>query len=140
MTARVPPIWKSIAPHLGYFVPRLYVPQAAVVGIAAELTRLKSALGGLGSISGIRPAKGSRKPYRRWRVSAVIDVQLGLHLSWPFIGRVKRAQAQIVLQTMHSQPDLPRGNPAFGVAGARDCLRGTTSGTHAFDRSKDAGK
>ncbi|MDQ2915126.1 MAG: hypothetical protein M3T56_18035, partial [Chloroflexota bacterium] len=32
--------------HAGYFVPRLYVPQSADVGIAAELTRLKSALGG----------------------------------------------------------------------------------------------
>jgi hypothetical protein len=29
-----------------------------------------------------------------------------------------------VLQVIHGQPDLPRGNPAFGVAGARYCLRG----------------
>ena len=28
------------------------------------------------------------------------------------------------MQLIHSQPDLPRGNPAFGVAGARYCLRG----------------
>ena len=110
--------------HVGYFVPRLYVPQSADIGIAVELTRLKSALGGLGTISGLRPAKGSRKAYRRWRVSAPTDVQLGLHLLWPFIGGVKRAQAQGVLQVIHSQPDLPRGNPAFGVAGARFCLRG----------------
>ena len=110
--------------HPGHFVPRLYVPQCAEVGIAVELTRLKSALGGLGSISGLRPGKGNRKPYRRWRVSAPVDVQLGLHLLWPFIGAVKRTQARAVLQVMHSQPDLPRGNPAFGVAGARYCLRG----------------
>ena len=97
--------------HQGYLVPRLYVPQSAEIGIAPELTRLKSALGGLGAISGLRPGKGTWKPYRRWRVSAVLDVQVGLHLLWPFIGRVKRTQAQRVLQVMHSQPDPPRGNP-----------------------------
>jgi hypothetical protein len=51
-------------------------------------------------------------------------VQLGLHLLWPFIGAVKRSQARRVMQVIHSQPDLPRGNPAFGVAGSRYCLRG----------------
>jgi hypothetical protein len=110
--------------HAAYFVPRLYVPQSAEVGVAVELSRLKSALGGLGSISGLRPGKGNWKPYRRWRVSAPVDVQLGLHLLWPFIGHIKRAQAQGVLRVIHSQTDLPRGNPAFGVAGARYCLRG----------------
>ena len=110
--------------HVGYFVPRLYVPQSAEIGVAAELTRLKSALGGLGRISGVRPGKGKWKPYRRWRVSTPVGVQLGLHLLWPFIGHVRRTQAQAVLQVLHSQPDLPRGNPAFGVAGARYCLRG----------------
>jgi hypothetical protein len=110
--------------HAGQMVPRLYVPQSAEVGVALELTRLKAATGGLGSISGVRPAKGSRKPYRRWRVCVVDDVQLGLHLLWPFIGEVKRAQAQRVLKVLHSQLDLVRGNPDFGVAGARYCLRG----------------
>ena len=40
------------------------------------------------------------------------------------LGEVKRQQARRVMQLIHSQPDLPRGNPAFGVAGARYCLRG----------------
>lgn len=109
--------------HANYVVPRLYVPQSASTGIAPELLRLKCALGDLGKISGIRRAKG-RKPYRRWRVCTPEGVQLGLHLLWPFIGEVKRSQARLVLQTIHAQPDLPRGNPAFGVAGARYCLRG----------------
>ncbi|TMD52534.1 MAG: hypothetical protein E6I83_08710 [Chloroflexi bacterium] len=51
-------------------------------------------------------------------------MQLAVHLLWPFIGEVKRGQAQRVMKVMHAQPDLPRGNPAFGVAGARFCLRG----------------
>jgi hypothetical protein len=110
--------------HKGYFVPRLYVPQASELGIAAELPRMKAALGDLGTISGVRGGKTNRKPYRRWRVFTPAGVQLGLHLLWPFIGEVKRSQARLAMQVIHSQPDLPRGNPAFGVAGARYCLRG----------------
>lgn len=110
--------------HAGYFVPRLYVPQSSDVGIAPELVRLKSALADIGTISGVRPGKGNWKPHRRWRVCSPQALQLGLHLLWPFIGEVKRSQAQLVMQVIHSQPDLPRGNPAFGVAGARYCLNG----------------
>ena len=110
--------------HAGYLVPRLYVPQSCDEGVAPELLRLRAALGGLGTISGMRSRKGKWRPYRRWRVFTPKDVQVGLHLLWPFIGPVKRTQAQLVMKVIHSQPDLPRGNPAFGVAGARYCLRG----------------
>ena len=110
--------------HAGHFVPRLYVPQSSEVGIAVELIRLKSALAALGTISGVRSRKGNWKPYRRWRVCKVTAVQLALHLLWPFIGPVKRVQAEKVLRVIHTQPDLPRGNPEFGVAGSRYCLRG----------------
>lgn len=110
--------------HASYFVPRLYVPQSSSAGIAPELLRLNSALPGIGTISGIRRPGGNRRPYRRWRVCTVAGVQLGLHLLWPFIGEVKRSQARKVMQVIHAQPDLPRGNPAFGVARARYCLNG----------------
>jgi hypothetical protein len=110
--------------HPGYFYPVLYVPQCAETGIAAELLRLRSALGGLGSISGVRKDGPEWTPYRRWRAVTPLKVQAALHLLWPFIGVIKRRQAQHVMKTMHGQPDLPRGNPAFGVAGARYCLRG----------------
>ena len=109
--------------HPGYFYPVLYVPQSAV-GIAAELLRLRSAMGGIGNISGVRQNGPDRKPYRRWRVVTTEKVQSALHLLWPFIGGVKRTQAQHVMRTIHGQVDLPRGNPAFGAAGARYCLRG----------------
>jgi hypothetical protein len=42
----------------------------------------------------------------------------------PFLGDVKRSQAQRAMQVVLAQPDLVRGNPAFGVAGARYWLRG----------------
>jgi hypothetical protein len=110
--------------HPGHFYPVLYVPQSADVGVAPELLRMKSALSGLGAISGNRRNGPNKKPYRRWRVVTARKAQVALHLLWPFIGNVKRAQAQLVMHTIYAQPDLPRGNPAFGVAGARYCLRG----------------
>ena len=110
--------------HLGYKVPRLYVPQSCETGIAPELLRLGAALNGLGRISGVRRAKDHHKPYRRWRIQASDDVQRALHLLWPFIGDVKRRQAQFVMRVINAQLDLPRGNPAFGVAGTRFCRRG----------------
>lgn len=110
--------------HQGYFYPVLYVPQSAEIGVAPELLRLRSAVSGLGNISGVRQDGPELKPYRRWRVVTPLKVQAALHLLWPFIGGVKRTQAQQVMTTIHRQPDLPRGNPAFGLAGARYCLRG----------------
>jgi hypothetical protein len=109
--------------HADFFVPVLYVPQAAADGIAPELVRLQNAIG-LGTISGVRKAKPPRKPYRRWRVFTIDKVFRALHMLWPFIGKVKREQARIAMQVILGQPDLVRGNPAFGVAGARYCLRG----------------
>ena len=110
--------------HAGYFVPRLHVTQSSWVEVAPELLRFKAAMGGLGRISGVCADKRDGKPYRRWRAYTEQDVQLGLHLLLPFIGSVKRSQAFAVMQVIHAQVSLPRGNPAFGVAGARYCLRG----------------
>jgi hypothetical protein len=109
--------------HADFFVPVLYVPQAAADGIAPELVRLQKAIG-FGTISGLRKSKPPRKPYRRWRVFTIDKVFLALHMLWPFIGSAKREQARRAMQIVLAQPDLVRGNPAFGVAGARYCLRG----------------
>ena len=81
-------------------------------------------MGGKGAISGASKNKREGKPYRRWRAYTEDEVQLGLHLLLPFIGEVKRLQATTAMQVIHSQARLPRGNPAFGVPGARYCLRG----------------
>src|SRR3989442_1297543 len=110
--------------HAGYFVPRLYVPQSAEIGVAPELVRLRSAVSDIGNMSGVRQDGPELKPYRRWGFVTPPKVQTALHLLWPFIGDVKRRQAQFVMRTINAQPDLPRGNPAFGLAGARYCLRG----------------
>ena len=109
--------------HADFYVPVLYVPQSSSEGVAPELVRLQKAIG-FGTISGIRKSKPPWKPYRRWRVFTIEKVFRALHMLWPFIGAVKREQAQRAMRVVLAQPDLVRGNPAFGVAGARYCLRG----------------
>jgi hypothetical protein len=126
--------------HSGYFYPVLYVPQSAESGVARELLRLKSAVGELGRISGVRQDSDDQTPYRRWRVVTPRKVQTALHLLWPFIGDVKRRQAQSVMRTINAQPDLQRGNPAFGIAGARYCLRGHDKWNARVRRFKGRGR
>jgi hypothetical protein len=110
--------------HAGYFVPRLHVTQSAWDAVAPELIRFKAAMAGKGAISGASKNKRGGKPYRRWRADTEDDIQFGVHLLLPFIGEVKRLQATTAMRVIHSQARLPRGNPAFGVAGTRYCLRG----------------
>jgi hypothetical protein len=105
--------------HAGYCVPVLNVTQSSDAGIAPTLLRFRSAVGNRGRISGPRQDRPDQTPYRRWRAWARRDVELIVHQLSPFIGPVKRAQAIAAISVAHSQPDLPRGNPAFGAAGAR---------------------
>ena len=97
-------------------------------------------MGRIGSISGASKEEPGRAPYRRWRVCAVDQVQLGIHLLSPFIGQVKRDQAAAVMRVIHAQARLPRGNPNFGVAQARYCLRGHDKWTARVRPFKGRGK
>jgi hypothetical protein len=110
--------------HDGYFTPGLEVPQSGWVEVPVVLRRFHRALAGLGNISGPHQYDWTDAPVSRWKTEARDDVQLVVHQLMPFIGVVKREQARNVLIVVNSQPDLPRGNPAFGLAGARYCLRG----------------
>jgi hypothetical protein len=110
--------------HAGYLTPAIEVPQSGWDGVPVVLRRFQSALDGLGNISGPHKYLWTDAPVSRWKSEARDDVQLALHRLMPFLGAVKREQARSVLIVINSQPDLARGNPAFGVAGARYCLRG----------------
>ena len=110
--------------HLGHRVPVVDVPQSGPDEVPIVLTRLHAAFDGVGSISGPRKYRWADQPVSRWRASSLAGVQLVLHRLWPFVGSVKREQARHVLMVVNSQPDLPRGNPAFGQPGARFCRHG----------------
>jgi hypothetical protein len=110
--------------HAAHFTAAIEVPQACDSGVAVPLLRFRDAVGPQGRIYGPRRSRHDARPYHRWRAEAVQSVELSVHRLFPFIGAVKRAQAVRALETVHSQESLPRGNPQFGSAGARYCLRG----------------
>jgi hypothetical protein len=110
--------------HDGYMNAAVEVRQSGWDGVPAVLQRFHVALGGVGHLNGPHVYDWADAPVSRWKCEAGDDVQLVIHRLMPFIGTVKRNQAMRVLAVINSQPELPRGNPAFGVPGARFCLRG----------------
>jgi hypothetical protein len=110
--------------HTGYFNGAVEVRQSGLNGIPDVLDRFQLALGRIGRLNGPHNYDWAEAPVSRWRCEAQDDLQLVLHRLMPFIGTIKRKQAVRVLTAVNAQPNLPRGNPAFGVAGARFCLRG----------------
>jgi hypothetical protein len=110
--------------HDGYLNAAVEVRQSGWGGVPEALTRFHLALGGAGHLNGPHVYDWADAPVSRWKCEARDDIQLVIHRLMPFIGPVKRNQAVRVLTVINSQPDLPRGNPAFGAAGARFCLRG----------------
>lgn len=109
--------------HTGYFAPAVEVPQSGWDGVPEVLERFRDALDG-GHINGPYVVSWADKPVSRWKEESLDGVQVVVHRLLPFIGSVKREQALRVLTVVNSQSKLARGNPAFGVAGARYCLRG----------------
>ncbi|HEV8537096.1 MAG TPA: hypothetical protein VGR87_15435 [Candidatus Limnocylindria bacterium] len=110
--------------HVGYLVPVIEVPQSGWEGAPEVLLRFQRALDGVGPLYGPYVSDSTEAPVSRWKCAARDDLQLVIHPLMPFIGSVKREQARAALRVANTQPDLPRGNPAFGVAGARYCRRG----------------
>ncbi len=109
--------------HAGQLVPVVDVSQSGWDGVPVVLARFRAALGEAGSISGPHLFRWAAKPVSRWRSSSLTVVSLVLHRLYPFIGTVKRVQACQVFIVVNSQPELPRGNPAWGRHKTH-CVRG----------------
>jgi hypothetical protein len=99
--------------HEGYLTGELCVTQSSLVGSPEVLRRFMMILGA-GYISGPYAQRDATMDVYRWKVAALSDVERVLGVIWPWLGDVKRAQAQHVLDVLRSQLKLPRGNPAWG--------------------------
>jgi len=99
--------------HPGYFVGELAVTQSSLVG-SPEVLRRFSIVVEAGYIAGPFAQRNARMDVYRWKAGARDDVERVLAELWPWLGEVKRAQAQRVLDVVHAQAALPRGNPAWG--------------------------
>lgn len=99
--------------HAGYSSGELSVTQSSLVG-SPEVLRRFGVIVGAGYISGPYPQRNATMDVYRWKVAARSDVERVIAEVWPWLGEVKRAQAQRVLDVLRSQASLLRGNPAWG--------------------------
>jgi len=99
--------------HPGYLVGELAVTQSSRVG-SPEVLRRFAAVVGAGYIAGPFIQKSATKDVYRWKAGARVDVERVVAELWPWLGEVKRLQAQRMLDVVRAQPELPRGNPAWG--------------------------
>jgi len=99
--------------HDGYMAPEMSVTQSSRVG-SPEVLRRFMAVVQAGAISGPYRQRLATMDVYRWKASARCDAERVIAELWPFLGPVKRIQAQRLLDTIAAQPDLPRGNPAWG--------------------------
>ena len=99
--------------HEGYLIPELSVTQSSRVGSPAVLGRFIAVVHA-GSISGPYTQRNATMDVYRWKAGARADVLRVIYQLWPFLSAAKRTQAQRLLDTLATQPELPRGNPAWG--------------------------
>lgn len=99
--------------HPGYLVGELAVTQSSLVG-SPEVLRRFAAVVGAGYIAGPFTQRSATKNVYRWKAGARVDVERVIAELWPWLGEVKRVQAQRMLDVVRAQPELPRGNPAWG--------------------------
>jgi hypothetical protein len=99
--------------HAGYKVPELSVTQSSAEGEPEVLVRFRDVVNA-GHIDGPIDQPKPWLPVYRWKCGALHDVRVVLETIWPWLGPIKRAQAQVMLKVLDGQPVLPRGNPAWG--------------------------
>ena len=69
---------------------------------------------GRGRLYGPYKQKGARLDVYRLNLLNAEEIEATAARIWPWLGPVKRAQANAVLKVLRSQPALPRGRPDWG--------------------------
>ncbi len=99
--------------HTGYFVGEAAVTQLGDATGSEELSRFRAAVS-LGKIFGPFTDRGGARSAYRWKVFPLTEICAVIDALRPWLGTVKRGQADRVLDVLVGQPTLPRGNPAWG--------------------------
>lgn len=124
--------------HAGHFVPEASVTQSSAEGRPEVLERIAAVAGG-GYWYGPYTQEGSLLPVYRWKLFRLAEIRALLDLIWPWLGSVKRDQAQKAVAVLLAQPILPRGNPAWG-SHKTHCIRGHDYSTARVRPFKGRGK
>jgi hypothetical protein len=99
--------------HVGYLSPEVGVGQSSASGEPEVLARFRSVVG-VGRIYGPYQQDGATMDVYRLKAAAADDIKTLIAKIRPWLGAVKRADADLVVEIMNAQPALPRGNPEWG--------------------------
>ena len=100
--------------HEGHVKADVSITQASSCGLPEVLRRFTMVMGGVGRTYGPYAGRGHGEPIYRYKALRFADADHVLRSLWPWLGSVKRIQAALVMATVAAQPQLPRGNPAWG--------------------------
>jgi hypothetical protein len=99
--------------HAGYFRLEAAITQSDPSAMPHVLTRFKTATS-LGFCKGPYRAPPGNDPVYRWKLYRGPDIQRMVEMLRPWLGEVKRDQADRAIALVSAQASLPRGNPAWG--------------------------
>jgi hypothetical protein len=108
--------------HVGYFVLEANITQSSWTGAPEVLERFRMTFN-VGAIYGPYPGSEGHAPVYKWRAYRQGQIQALIAAMGPHLGGVKREQATAAIAVVASQPQLPRGNPAWGNR-KRYCVNG----------------
>ena len=99
--------------HVGFKVIAAEITQGGDSKGSEELLRFQT-MTHLGYTNGPYVQAGANKPIYRWRSRRADEIRLLMHVLFPWLGSVKRAQAISALALVGLQPALPRGRADWG--------------------------
>jgi hypothetical protein len=108
--------------HEGYLSPEVGVGQSSARDVPEVLARFQIIVGA-GRIYGPYAQSGATMGVYRLKASAARDVETVIAKIRPWLGATKRSDVDLVLEILRGQPELPRGNPAWGNRKTH-CIRG----------------
>lgn len=109
--------------HAGYFTLEAAVTQSGIEGVPELLARF-CRIARVGCIYGpFAPHSEKWRPVYRWKAFGIGQVAPLIERLRPWLGPIKRSQADDVFSVVRSQAPLRRGNPAWGYHKTR-CVNG----------------
>ena len=99
--------------HPGYRTAEIAITQSSDTGVPDVLTRFRTVMRN-GHIGGPYGGDGTHEPVYRLKVYRLAEIEAIITRLRPWLGSVKREQADAVIVAVAAQPALPRGNPAWG--------------------------
>lgn len=108
--------------HDGYLSAEVGVGQSSPNGRPEVLVRFATVVG-VDHVYGPYDQDDATMPIYKFKASALSDIEKVTTMILPRLSTPKRSDVQLVLEILHGQPQLPRGNPAWGNRKTH-CIRG----------------